>query len=98
MTDIGPEDGGETVFPKGWPPNVAEEDRLDAGVVSIVEISVSFGSSDKMANMQRCFRQALTQLRSSQSGSVLEAGSWEENLVRKYFSPVQLLSLCTHHS
>jgi hypothetical protein len=57
MTDIGPEAGGETVFPKGWPPNLAPEDRLDSRVVSIVEISVSFGSSDKMANMQRCFRQ-----------------------------------------
>lgn len=29
MSDLGPNDGGETVFPKGWPANVAEEDRLD---------------------------------------------------------------------
>lgn len=29
MSDMGPEDGGETVFPKGWPYDVAEEDRLE---------------------------------------------------------------------
>jgi len=33
MSDLGPEDGGETVFPKGWPPNVAPEDRLDQRMV-----------------------------------------------------------------
>jgi hypothetical protein len=29
MSDMRPEDGGETVFPKGWPYDVAKEDRLD---------------------------------------------------------------------
>jgi hypothetical protein len=33
MSDIGPEDGGETVFPKGWPPGVAVEDRVDSKTV-----------------------------------------------------------------
>ena len=34
MTDLGPDDGGETVFPKGWPSDVAEEDRMDTKAVS----------------------------------------------------------------
>ncbi|KAG7337243.1 2(OG)-Fe(II) oxygenase superfamily protein [Nitzschia inconspicua] len=29
MSDLGPEDGGETVFPKAWPPTVPEADRID---------------------------------------------------------------------
>lgn len=33
MSDLEPEDGGETVFPKGWPPNVAVEDRVDPKMV-----------------------------------------------------------------
>jgi hypothetical protein len=32
MTDIGAEDGGETVFPKGWPYDVAESDRVNKNV------------------------------------------------------------------
>lgn len=56
MSDLGPEDGGETVFPKGWPPNVAPEDRLDQ-------------------------RMVLERLKASDRGSVLNSGSWEENLV-----------------
>mmetsp|Transcript_34353 Transcript_34353/g.83381 ORF Transcript_34353/g.83381 Transcript_34353/m.83381 type:complete len:621 (-) Transcript_34353:53-1915(-) len=29
MSDMGPEDGGETVFPHGWPAEVPENERLD---------------------------------------------------------------------
>ncbi|KAL3940309.1 MAG: hypothetical protein SGBAC_005136 [Bacillariaceae sp.] len=29
MSDMGPEDGGETVFPHGWPADVPEKERLD---------------------------------------------------------------------
>lgn len=29
MSDLGPEDGGETVFPKAWPPGIPESERLD---------------------------------------------------------------------
>jgi hypothetical protein len=28
MSDLGPEDGGETVFPHGWPPGVHESKRV----------------------------------------------------------------------
>ena len=28
MSDLEEGDGGETVFSKGWPPNLAEEDRV----------------------------------------------------------------------
>ena len=34
MSDLDPEDGGETVFPDGWPPYLAEEDRVSKDVVS----------------------------------------------------------------
>jgi hypothetical protein len=34
MSDLGPEDGGETVFPKGWPPNLPEAGRTPAKAVS----------------------------------------------------------------
>ena len=34
MSDLGPEDGGETVFPDGWPPHLAEENRVSTDVVS----------------------------------------------------------------
>jgi hypothetical protein len=33
MSDLEPDAGGETVFPKGWPPGVAEEDRMDPKMV-----------------------------------------------------------------
>lgn len=32
MSDLGPEDGGETVFPHAWPPNVPASERLDQKV------------------------------------------------------------------
>lgn len=28
MSDLGPEDGGETVFPKAYPPSVPEAERV----------------------------------------------------------------------
>lgn len=28
MSDLGPDDGGETVFPKGWPPHLDESERI----------------------------------------------------------------------
>ena len=56
MSDLGPEDGGETVFPKAWPPNVPQDQRIGQN-------------------------EALEQLRSSEKASVLERGSWEEQLV-----------------
>jgi hypothetical protein len=34
MSDLGPEDGGETVFPTGWPPHLPEADRIPDKVVS----------------------------------------------------------------
>eukprot|EP00339_Tiarina_fusa_P021934 CAMPEP_0117010004 /NCGR_PEP_ID=MMETSP0472-20121206/8932_1 /TAXON_ID=693140 ORGANISM="Tiarina fusus, Strain LIS" /NCGR_SAMPLE_ID=MMETSP0472 /ASSEMBLY_ACC=CAM_ASM_000603 /LENGTH=630 /DNA_ID=CAMNT_0004712435 /DNA_START=85 /DNA_END=1977 /DNA_ORIENTATION=+ len=58
MSDLGPEDGGETVFPTGWPPHLPEADRIPAHT-------------------------ALEQLRASDRGSVLQRGSWEEDLVSK---------------
>ena len=41
MTDMGPDDGGETVFPKAWPPDVHEEDRLDPKIVSAKQITMT---------------------------------------------------------
>jgi hypothetical protein len=32
MSDLGPEDGGETVFPRAWPPGVPENKRVDEKV------------------------------------------------------------------
>lgn len=29
MSDLGPEDGGETVFPKAFPPSVLASERID---------------------------------------------------------------------
>lgn len=37
MSDLGPDDGGETVFPKAWPHDVDESDRIEPEVVRIVE-------------------------------------------------------------
>lgn len=56
MSDLGENDGGETVFPYGEPTNVPEEERITK-------------------------KDAVAQLRSSQAGSVLKEGSWEEQLV-----------------
>lgn len=36
MSDMGSEDGGETVFPKGWPYDVAELDRVDKNAALVV--------------------------------------------------------------
>jgi hypothetical protein len=36
MSDLDSEDGGETVFPQGWPPGLPEEERLDSKTVSCV--------------------------------------------------------------
>ena len=58
MSDLGENDGGETVFPYGEPTHIPEEERISKS-------------------------EALEQLRSSEVGSVLERGSWEEKLVRK---------------
>ena len=58
MSDLGENDGGETVFPYGEPTHIPEEQRITKD-------------------------QALEQLRSSENGSVLRHGSWEEQLVRQ---------------
>jgi hypothetical protein len=34
MSDLDPEDGGETVFTHGWPPGLLEEERTDLKTVS----------------------------------------------------------------
>ena len=44
MTDLGENDGGETVFPEGWPPFVAEEDRPDPRKVSPFDFRAAGGS------------------------------------------------------
>lgn len=36
MSDLEPHHGGETVFPKAWPPNVAKEDRLTVAAVRTI--------------------------------------------------------------
>ena len=36
MSDLDPEDGGETVFTKGWPPGLLEKERVDSKTVSCV--------------------------------------------------------------
>ena len=56
MSDLGENDGGETVFPYGEPTHIPEEERITK-------------------------EEALQQLRSSENGSVLKQGSWEEHLV-----------------
>ena len=50
MSDLEPEDGGETVFPRGWPPNLAEEDRPSEAMVRIRNLPVicSFGTTDRL--------------------------------------------------
>jgi len=60
MTDLGENDGGETVFPHGTPHHIPEEERISK-------------------------KEALEQLRNSEQGSVLKAGSWEEKLVRRNY-------------
>jgi hypothetical protein len=34
MSDLGPDDGGETVFPKVWPPTLPVEERISTQAVS----------------------------------------------------------------
>lgn len=36
MSDLEPEDGGETVFPKAWPPQLPVEERVSTKTVSFI--------------------------------------------------------------
>ena len=36
MSDLDPEDGGETVFTEGWPPGLLEKERVNSKTVSCV--------------------------------------------------------------
>jgi hypothetical protein len=81
MSDLGENDGGETVFAEAWPPNQLEEDRVDLKSVRLYSIaSVPLPLQMYQPVFSRA-KQAIRQLRESEQGSMLARGSWEETLV-----------------
>lgn len=56
FTELEEGSGGETVFPKAWPPDLPEKDRVQLD-------------------------DAIQQLRTSDSGHILQQGSWQEEMV-----------------
>ena len=84
MTDLDPEQGGETVFPKGLPGGVTEADidkRLVRPKVQHFKFWESIGSVSYSFSSLRVSKKTLQNLRSSENGQVLKHGSWEEELV-----------------
>ena len=50
MSDLGENDGGETVFAEAWPPNQLEEDRVDLKSVRLSIQSLLFLCHCKCTN------------------------------------------------
>ena len=85
MSDLGENDGGETVFAEAWPPNQREEDHVELKTVRLSLSLLTRSSSPldccRTNPFSRHSRQAIRQLRESDQGRMLAKGSWEETLV-----------------